>query len=144
MPFRSSGDPCSPLQLLAINPTFSVDVHSSNGMLDPQCPSMGEIVQCGLTSEKCFGTDLFPLRVNLNYLKVTDRPFDGFPEFKELFLNRHLSSFLDIGGKVLLVFGLSSFEALEDRLKLKSIELHEPDDGLRIFWEKVLDEAKLL
>ena len=109
MSFRSSGDPCSPLQVLGVNPTFSVDVHSSYGMLDPQCPSMGEVVQCGLTSEKCYGTDVFPLRININYLNVTDRPFDDFPEFKELFLDRHLSSFLDIGGKVLLVFGLTCF-----------------------------------
>lgn len=136
--FRSSGDPCSPLHILAINPTFSVDVHSPYGILDPKCPSMGEVVQSGLTSEKCFGTDLFPLRVNIDYLEVTDRPFDGFPEFTDLFLHRHLSSFLEIGGKVLLVFGRSCFKALEDHLKLKSIELDGSNDGLRIYWEEVL------
>ena len=100
---------------------------------------MGEVVRCGLDSGNCYGTDLFPLRVNINSLTTgTDRPFDAFPEYKELFMTQHLSSFLDIGGKVLLVFGLSAFEALEGQLQLKDIRLSDDDDDLRVFWERVL------
>jgi hypothetical protein len=113
-------------------------------MLDPKCPSMGKVVLCGLTGETCYATDLFPLHVDINYLAATDRPFDDFPEFEELFLSRHLSSFLDIGGKVLLVFGLSAFKTLEQCLKLKVIRLSEPDDDLRIFWQKVLEAENAL
>ena len=105
---------------------------------------MDEVIRCDLNSEKCYETNLFPLHVNINYLPTTDRPFDDFPEFEELFLSRHLSSFLDIGGKVLLVFGWSAFEKLGQRLKLKAIRLSEPDDDLRIFWEKVLEAEKAL
>jgi len=110
-------------------------------MLDPQCLSMGEVVRCGLNGEKCYATDLFPLHVNINYLTATDRPFDDFPEFEELFLNRHLSNFLNIGGKVLLVFRWSAFGKLKPLLNLEGITLSEPEDDLRIFLQRVL-EAK--
>jgi len=71
-------------------------------------------------------------------------PFDDFPEFEELFLTRHLSSFLDIGRKVLLAFRLSAFEKLEQCLNLKVITLSEKDDDFRMFWEKVPEVGKLL
>jgi hypothetical protein len=133
-----------PLHVLGINPTFSQEIHSRYGMLDPDCPSMGLVVDCGLTGDKCYGTDLFPLHVDIDYLQATDRPFDDFPQFEHLFLSRHLDSFLNIGGKVLLVFGGSAFDTLASRLRLKDIKLSDPYDDLCIFWEKVRKTARVM
>src|SRR5436190_8903598 len=116
--FRSSGDACSLLHVLGINPTFSCDIHSTYGMLDPDCPSMGNVVQCGLTGDNCYGTDLFPLHVDTGFLEKTDRPFEDFPQFQDLFLSLHLDSFLNTGGKVLLVFGDSAFDEVAGCLDL--------------------------
>ena len=106
-------------------------------MLNPSCPSMSRVVECGLTHENCYGTDLFPLHVNIDRLEATDKPFDEFPEFKDLFLNRHLSNFLAIGGKVVLIFGSTALEMVVQQLKLRKIHLPDHDDNVCIFWEKV-------
>ena len=106
-------------------------------MLDPDCPSMGNVVRCGLTGDNCYGTDLFPLHVDTGFLEKTDRPFEDFPQFQDLFLSLHLDSFLNTGGKVLLVFGDSAFDEVAGCLDLNDIGLSNPKDDLRIFWEGV-------
>jgi hypothetical protein len=98
---------------------------------------MGKVVRCGLTGDNCYGTDLFPMHVDIRNLEATDRPFEQFPQFEELFLSDNLESFLNMGGKVLLVFGESAFGELEERLDLNDINLSDPEDDLRIYWEKV-------
>jgi hypothetical protein len=134
---RPSGNPCKSLHVLGINPTFSVDPMSPFGMLNPSSPSMGLVVKCGLTHENCYGTDLFPLHVNIDRLEVKDKPFNEFPKFENLFLSRYLQNFLGIGGKVVLVFGSSALDTLTQHFKARKIHLADQDDNLCILWEKV-------
>jgi hypothetical protein len=72
---------------------------------------MGPVLDCGFNEQNCFGVDIFPLRVNLDP-SLSNNPFEIYPELADVFLGRHLSNFLKVGGDVLLVFGWAAMESI--------------------------------
>ena len=71
---------------------------------------MRMMLDCGFTDQNCFGVDIFPLRVFLD--SRSDNPFDIYPQLADVFLGRHLSNFLKVGGDVLLVLGWAAMESI--------------------------------
>ena len=105
-------------------------------MLDPECPTMRMVTECGFTERNCFGTDIFPLHFDLN-TDYKDNPFHVFGEFKWLFMKKRLPNFLALGGDVLLVFGNVAFEILDSYRKLNLERLGEDNEHLRVYTELV-------
>ena len=136
--YRTGCNPRRLLHVLGLNPTFSV--HVGNHMLHRDCPSMGLVVECGLTEENCFGDDIFPVRIqNAHLRRVSESgdPFEAYPEFQDLFLKLHLPNFLMHGGKVLLVLGRIAFGKLREELGLRKVELGRSLNHLEIYYETV-------
>jgi len=110
-------------------------------MLHKDCPSMGLVVNCGFMEKNCFGTDIFPVRIqNSHLIKVSATrrdPFKAYCEFKKLFLEGHLPNVLEYGGKVILVFGRRAFEMLRKKLSLRKVGLGRNLDHLKIYCEMV-------
>lgn len=106
-------------------------------MLDPQCPTMGMVTECGFTERNCFGTDIFPLHFDLNR-DYTDNPFHVFGEFKWLFMKKHVPGFLKLGGDVLLVFGDVAFDILYSYRRLQFESLGKDNEHLNIYTERVI------
>ena len=96
---------------------------------------MGPVLECGFNEQNCFGVDIFPLRVNLDP-SLSNNPFEIYPEFNDVFLRRHLSNFLDVGGDVLLVFGrVAMNEILNSGRTIKKLDLGVENSHLRIYIE---------
>src|SRR5277367_5596649 len=99
-------------------------------MLHPSCPSMGMVWNSGFTEQNCFGVDIFPLRVHLDP-SLSGNPFEIYPEFEEIFLGRHLSNFLEVGGDVLLVFGWNAMNSILDSGRtVESLDFGEENSHL--------------
>ena len=127
---RPSGDPRSTLQILGLNPTFATEDDAE--MLDESCPTMSMMLDCGFTGANAYGTDIFPLKVDLVLIDALDEhknprrqrrnPFKSFPRFEKLF-RRHLDNFLQ-WGKVLLVFGEVAWEYVDRWLDVEELTLN--------------------
>ncbi len=137
---RPSGDPRSTLHILGLNPTFATEDDAE--MLDESCWTMSMVVECGFTHANAYGTDIFPLKVDLKLMDTMDSaekrktakrrrvayfrrrrdPFKSFPQFKEIF-NCHLDKFLR-WGKVLLVFGEVAWSYVERWLDVEELKLN--------------------
>jgi hypothetical protein len=105
---------------------------------------MSTVVDCGFTDKNCFGTDIFPVRIQNSHLRnvsMRRNPFEAYPQFKGLFLKDHLGNVLKYGGKVLLVFGNIAFEAMRVVLRLKEVELRSRLGHLKIYCQMVLSDS---
>ena len=134
---RPSGDPHSTLHILGLNPTFATEDDAE--MLDESCATMSMVVECGFTGANAYGTDIFPLKVDLDLMDAMEKrknakrrrmayfrqrrdPFKSFPQFEEVF-SRHLDNFLR-WGKVLLVFGEVAWDYVEKWLDVEELTLN--------------------
>lgn len=128
---RPSGDVFAKLYVVGLNPTFATDIEPT--MLNPDCPSMGPVIQCGFNERNCFGVDIFPLRIHLNPDHWSN-PVESFPDFEEVFLSRHISNVLKFGGRVILALGKEVFQIL--LLGLQRVGLDSENSHLKVYVQK--------
>ena len=74
---------------------------------------MSMVLECGLGGNNCFGTDIFPTRLDF---WSRGNPFVRFQEFEWLFMHKRLRKYFKVGGKVVLVFGDAVMEMLSETL----------------------------
>lgn len=93
---------------------------------------MSMVLDCGFTGTNAYGTDIFPLKVDLVLMDAMDEcrnprrqrrnPFESFPQLEKVF-RRHLYNVLQ-WGKVLLVFGEVAWEYVDKWLDVEELTLN--------------------